>query len=432
MEELNLENKQQLLYLLAKASVFCRNLPQLQTISESQFQSQDAQKALVVFNKVQEEFQSFLTELSNAKSSESSEATHGADPSRVYIDGCWDIMHSGHFNAIRQAKMLAKTLVVGIHSDEEITRNKGPPVMSMHERVAMLRACKWVDEIVENAPYSPNIELLDRLNCLYIAHGDDIAINCDGHDAYSEIKNAGRFKIIKRTEGVSTTTLVGKLILMNKDHLASFPEPMVINEVKSNFLATSRRITEFSNKTRKPKGSVVYVDGSFDLFHIGHIETLKKAKSLGNFLIVGIHDDQTVNEHKGSNFPIMNLHERVLNVLACKYVDEVVIGAPWIITEDLIKSLNISYVVQGSVSKLDPSVSEFRKLSLGSVSDSDPFGVPKKLGIFREVVSEREIETSHIIQRIIDNRLTHLNKYMRKSVSEQNYYDQEKEFVEEI
>jgi ethanolamine-phosphate cytidylyltransferase len=38
-------------------------------------------------------------------------------------------------------------------------------------------------------------------------------------------------------------------------------------------------------------------------------------------LIVGIHDDQTVNFHKGSNFPIMNLHERVLCVLSCKVSD---------------------------------------------------------------------------------------------------------------
>jgi ethanolamine-phosphate cytidylyltransferase len=46
-------------------------------------------------------------------------------PVRIYMDGCFDIMHSGHYNALRQAKQLGDILVVGIHSDEEILRNKG-------------------------------------------------------------------------------------------------------------------------------------------------------------------------------------------------------------------------------------------------------------------------------------------------------------------
>jgi cytidyltransferase-like protein len=86
----------------------------------------------------------------------------GPDPGRIYMDGCFDLMHSGHFNAIRQCKIIGVTLVVGVHSDAEITRNKGPPVMNEAERYAMVRACKWVDEMIEDAPYSPTVELLDR------------------------------------------------------------------------------------------------------------------------------------------------------------------------------------------------------------------------------------------------------------------------------
>ena len=84
-----------------------------------------------------------------------SSPTCSADPDRIYMDGCFDLMHSGHFNAIRQAKSLGKVLVVGVHSDEEISRNKGPPVMNEQERYALARSCKWIDEVVENAglPY---------------------------------------------------------------------------------------------------------------------------------------------------------------------------------------------------------------------------------------------------------------------------------------
>ena len=53
---------------------------------------------------------------------------------RLYIDGCFDLMHSGHFNAIRQAKALCETLVVGVISDEAILQNKGPYIMNLEER----------------------------------------------------------------------------------------------------------------------------------------------------------------------------------------------------------------------------------------------------------------------------------------------------------
>lgn len=353
---------------------------------------------------------------------------------RIYIDGCWDIMHSGHFNAIRQAKMLGKTLVVGIHSDEEIIRNKGMPVMNNEERVSMVKACKWVDEVVENAPYSASVEWLDSVNCRYIAHGDDVAINCDGQDAYLQLKNAGRFKVIKRTEGISTTSIVGKLLLMTQENKTSIAEPFIANDVSTQptFLATTRRIFEFSNRNAKQHGKVVYVDGSFDLFHIGHVETLKKAKALGDFLIVGVHDDQTVNLHKGSNYPIMNLYERVLNVLAIRYVDEVVIASPWEVNEDLLKSLNISLVVQGTIPKVDLDANQRRKQSLEYTNIEDPYELPKRLGIYQEVPSERDIETKHIIQRIIENRLRHLMKFCNSSKKEENYYANIKTYVEEI
>lgn len=53
------------------------------------------------------------------------------------------------------------------------------------------------------------------------------------------------------------------------------------------------------------------------------------------FLLV----DEDVHAHRGSNLPIMTLQERVLGVLSCRYVSEVVIGAPYAVTEDLINSM---------------------------------------------------------------------------------------------
>ena len=53
---------------------------------------------------------------------------------------------------------------------------------------------------------------------------------------------------------------------------------------------------------------------------------LQKAREQGDFLLVGIHSDEDVTERRGPHLPIMNLHERALSVLACRYVDEVIIG----------------------------------------------------------------------------------------------------------
>jgi cytidyltransferase-like protein len=53
---------------------------------------------------------------------------------RVYMDGCFDMMHYGHCNALRQARALGDELIVGVISDEEIKANKGPPVTPLHER----------------------------------------------------------------------------------------------------------------------------------------------------------------------------------------------------------------------------------------------------------------------------------------------------------
>ena len=50
------------------------------------------------------------------------------------MDGCFDMMHYGHCNALRQARALGDELIVGVISDEEIKANKGPPVTPLHER----------------------------------------------------------------------------------------------------------------------------------------------------------------------------------------------------------------------------------------------------------------------------------------------------------
>ena len=63
-------------------------------------------------------------------------------------------------------------------------------------------------------------------------------------------------------------------------------------------------------------------------------------------MYVGLWDDELTRYYKGSLYPLVSLQERVLMTLACKHVDDVIIGAPYVITEDLLKSLNVQTVVR--------------------------------------------------------------------------------------
>lgn len=353
------------------------------------------------------------------------------------MDGCFDLMHYGHANALRQAKSLGDELVVGVVCDEEIVNNKGPPVLSMEERLILVSGLKWVDEVITNAPYEINEQFMNILfndyKIDYIVHGDDPCLLPDGTDAYALAKKAGRYKQIKRTEGVSSTDIVGRILsslrgtqvdngsvnasIHGQQQNGENIVPETCSSVKShlsNFLPTSRRIVQFSNgKAPGPNARVVYIDGAFDLFHAGHVEILRSARQLGDFLLVGIHSDQTLSEQRGSH-PIMHLHERSLSVLGCRYVDEVIIGAPWEVSQDMMTTFNISLVVHGTVAE-------------GTCKgETDPYVVPKIMGIFQIIPSPKDITTASVAKRIIDNLEAYKKRNLKKMASEDRYYTEKK------
>ena len=359
---------------------------------------------------------------------------------RVYVDGCYDLMHAGHYNSIRQAKKLGDVLVWGVNSDDEIEAVKGPTVFKGDERWIIVDAWKWTDEIAPDTLYSPTIELLEQLNWEFFAHGDDISLNANGEDFASVLKRAGRFRMFKRTRGVSTTDIASKILKINDEEIESIledeekedtditkqklPEILGSFNTNPNFLASAKRIANFAN-TKEPLESdrIVYVDGSFDVCHPGHIELLKKARELGDFLIVGIHDDQTVNQYLGKHFPLNTLHERVLNILACKYVDDVIIGAPFKITDRLLRDLNVSIVVK-SLDLIQGSINSYA-LAL------NPYEVPEKLDIIKDVNIECTITVKEIIRRVQKNKEA-IEKKVIKYAARQNDYESNATYVQEL
>jgi rfaE bifunctional protein nucleotidyltransferase chain/domain len=76
-------------------------------------------------------------------------------------------------------------------------------------------------------------------------------------------------------------------------------------------------------KTRRKK--VVFTNGCFDILHVGHIRYLRKARSLGDFLVVGLNTDRSVREIKGQKRPIVPQDERAEVLAALEFVDYVVL-----------------------------------------------------------------------------------------------------------
>ena len=201
--------------------------------------------------------------------------------------------------------------------------------------VAAVDACRWATKPVPHAPYVTQLSWITHYGCQYVVHGDDITSDSNGEDCYRFVKEAGRFKVVKRTPGISTTDLVGRMLLCTRTHfirnledvlsgkegsgseeekksagkemikrikdyatdasgLAPGPEVWVWRprrpsiERRTSSTASPARAARHNReekgtchrlvegKAPKPGQRLVYVDGGFDLFSSGHIEFLRQ------------------------------------------------------------------------------------------------------------------------------------------------------------
>lgn len=90
---------------------------------------------------------------------------------------------------------------------------------------------------------------------------------------------------------------------------------------------------------------IVYIDGIFDLFHRGHLESLKQAKNIVEdcFLLVGVISDEVAKSYKRE--PIINEKDRIEIIRSIDLVDKVIENPPLILTEEFINIYNIDLVV---------------------------------------------------------------------------------------
>lgn len=96
----------------------------------------------------------------------------GAAPLVLYCDGIWDVFHYGHARALEQAKKSFPhaILKVGVCSDALTHKYKGQTVMTDLERYESLRHCKWVDEVIADAPWVITDEFLEKHDIDFVCH----------------------------------------------------------------------------------------------------------------------------------------------------------------------------------------------------------------------------------------------------------------------
>lgn len=179
-------------------------------------------------------------------------------PVRVYADGVFDLFHLGHMRQLQQAKTAFPDtyLIVGVTGDTETHTRKGLTVMSGKERAESLRHCRWVDEVIEDCPWIIDMAFLKKHDIDYVAH-DDIPYGAsEGDDIYKPIKEQGMFLVTQRTEGVSTTGIITKIVRDYEQYVGrqlkrgTSRQELNISWLKKNELDIKRHVNELRENIR--------------------------------------------------------------------------------------------------------------------------------------------------------------------------------------
>jgi len=135
---------------------------------------------------------------------------------RVYVDVVGDLCHSGHIEFFKKAKAFGNYLIVGVLADEVVEEYKRTPVLSLDERVKVIGACKYVDEVIVAPPLRLTEELVKKYQIDYVVHGDDF--NKDLlEDQYGVALKLGIFRTVPYTKGVSTTDIIERIVSRYND-----------------------------------------------------------------------------------------------------------------------------------------------------------------------------------------------------------------------
>lgn len=119
-----------------------------------------------------------------------------------------DLFHFGHVEFLRRAREFGQKLIVGVHNDETVMSYKRKPVLNMKERIAVIEACKYVDQVIPDAPLVLSHKYLEEHKIDLVVHGDDLT---DEEKKLMFGQILSKLVLIQYTDGISTTQLLHRL-----------------------------------------------------------------------------------------------------------------------------------------------------------------------------------------------------------------------------
>jgi cytidyltransferase-like protein len=129
---------------------------------------------------------------------------------RVYADMVGDLFHHGHVRFLERARKLGDMLVVGVHSDEVVAEYKRTPVMTMAERIQVIAACQFVDEVIPDAPLRITREFVEEHEIDLVVHGDDLDEEALGM-MYGIPRDMGILTLVPYANGISSTAIMERV-----------------------------------------------------------------------------------------------------------------------------------------------------------------------------------------------------------------------------
>ena len=147
-------------------------------------------------------------------------------------------------------------------------------------------------------------------------------------------------------------------------------------------------VNDTQHQPPPPKRTRVYTDGIYDLFHRGHLESLRKCSLLFDqtTLIVGVIDDATATAYKRA--PIYCEDDRYEIIEHIQFVDSLIRNAPLVITREFMEEHDIDFVVHGFSNAQDKD------------KQDEFYEFPKSVGKFMEIEYFPLISTTEILHRI--------------------------------
>lgn len=207
-----------------------------------------------------------------------------------YTTGVFDMFHVGHLDVLRRAKEQCDYLIVGVNTDELVLHdNNDPPIIPFEDRMRIVDAIKYVDEVVPQSDENM-ADAWERL------HFEAMFVGSDRQD-----------------------------MLQGKKYEQQF-NPLGIDIVYLPY-TDGKSSTLFKSAPPSPKCKIIgYTQGTFDLFHIGHLNLIQHAKKMCDYLIVGVNADELVKEYKHKT-PIVCEEDRAELVRSIDGVNECFIAS---------------------------------------------------------------------------------------------------------